>query len=85
MRDLTTFILGITFTLVGIPALQALGDIIATCAESIKARIAISIAKSDKKISEVSAPEGGGYAIGFHYEPSSEEEEYEDEEEESLD
>ena len=83
MRDLTTFILGVGFTLVIMPAMQCLGDIVMTVAEDIKARIAISITKSNKKISETSGE--GGYAIGFQYEPTEEcYEEDEDEEEESV-
>lgn len=85
MKDIATFLLGVVFTTIGMPLLQTIGDIVLTFSEAVKAKIAISITKSDKKMSEISSPEGGGYAIGFHYEPSSEEEEYEDEEEERLD
>lgn len=85
MKDIATFLLGVVFVAVGMPMLQTIGDIILTFSEAIKAKIAISITKSDKKMSEISSPEGGGYAIGFHYEPEQEEEEFEDEEEERLD
>lgn len=80
MENLTTFLLGIVFVMIGMPFLHSIADIIATIGEAIKAKLAISIAKSDKEISETSSV--GSCAIGFQYEPQ--EEDFEDEEE-SLD